>query len=144
MKEITSDVTLMDMSHCHVQHSCLSSCICDILLPAGSHSLILSQVFARFSHVSFKCLLGLSFPRSKKDDEDCSVQKEKLCFAAVPLILEEIWNQKASWHGLYFQAGCESHGFTHILKANHFLPPWGNEKTILCGTPADFAEVTLP
>lgn len=89
MKEITSDVTLMDTSHCHVQHSCLSSCICDILLPAGSHSLILSQVFARFSHVSFKCLLGLSFPRSKKDDEDCSVQKEKLCFAAVPLILEK-------------------------------------------------------
>lgn len=111
------------MSHCHVQYSCLSSCICDILHPVGSHSVIHSQVFARFPHVSFKCLLGLSFLKPKKDDEDCSVQKEKLCFAAVPLILEEIWSQKASWHGLYFQAGYESHGFTHILKANHFSPP---------------------
>lgn len=116
IKEITSDVTLMDTSPCHVQYSCLSSCICDILLPVGSQSVILSQEFARFSQVSLECLLGLGFPRSKNDEEEGSVQKEKLCFAAVPLILEEIWNQKASWDGLYFQAGCESHRFTHILK----------------------------
>lgn len=120
IKEITSDVTLMDMSHCHVQYSCLNSCICGVLLPVGSHGVILSQVFTRFSHVSFNCLIELIFPRSKKDDEDCSVQKEKLCFVAVPLILEEIWNQKASWHGLYFQVGSESHRFTHISKASHF------------------------
>lgn len=116
IKEITSDVTLMDTSHCHVQYSCLSSCICDILLPAGSQSVILSQESARFSQVSFKCLLGLGFSRSKKDEEEGSVQKEKLCFAAVLLILEEIWNQKASWDGLYFQASCESHRLTHTFK----------------------------
>lgn len=55
----------MDMSHCHVQYSCLRSYICDILHPVGSHSVIHSQVFARFPHVSFKCLLGLSFLKPK-------------------------------------------------------------------------------
>lgn len=46
-------------------------------------------VFSRYFLISFRCLLGLSFTASKKDDDDCSVQKEKLCFATVPLIPEE-------------------------------------------------------
>lgn len=116
-------MTLMDMSHCHVQYSYLRSCICDILLPLGSRSVILPQVLARFLDVFSNYLLRLSLPKAKKDAEDFSVQKEKLCFATVPLIVEEIWNQKASWYGLHFQVGCESHRFTHALKANHSPSP---------------------
>lgn len=66
-------MTLLDMSHCHVQYSCLSSCICDILLPLGSHNIILPQVLARFLDVFSNYLLRLSLPKAKKDAEDFSV-----------------------------------------------------------------------
>lgn len=62
MKEITSDVTFLGMSCCDVQYSCLSSCICDILLGL---TVSFSLIFARFSHVSFKSQIGL-FPQIQK------------------------------------------------------------------------------
>lgn len=58
------------------------------LLALSLRVILPQEWLARFSHVSSKYLLGLSFPRSQK--EDCLLQKEKLCFATVPLIGKKI------------------------------------------------------
>lgn len=96
--------------------------------------LLALTVLARFFLVSFRCLFGLSFAASKKDND---VQKEKLCFAAVPLILKKFGIRRQSDMGYISNLAAKT---TCISKASHIphqscVPPLLIWKKYLCHKP---------
>lgn len=113
-------MTLMDMSHCCVPYTCLGSCICDILLPLGSLS-------PRHSASGMTCQIFLQVSAWAElpqiPERGLLATEGEALFCHSPINWEENWNQKASWCGLHFQAGCESHRFTHALQASHSPHP---------------------